>query len=314
MKKVVVLGGSGFVGRSLSPVLAGAGHEVWSVSRSPVIRRDSRVHYIDCNFDNIYQLGELYETADVIFHLACDTTPATSSRQSSLEVTTNLLPTLRMLEYLEHHCSATLVYVSSGGTIYGDAGGESASHGEADPACEETAPMSPISYYGASKASIELFLSAYHRQTGNGVVVLRPSNIYGPGQLAKQQFGIVPTLLNAIREGAEFRLLGDGENSRDFLYIDDFTRLCATVIASGAGASHQTINAGCGEGVSLNHLVSLAEAVTDSKVNLTRLPGRPVDVRSIVLDATLARETYGWQATTSLEAGLRDTWGWMAAD
>ncbi len=316
MKKVVILGGSGFVGRSLSPVLASAGHEVWSVSRSPVIRRDPRVHYVDCNFDNIYQLGELYQSADVIFHLACDTTPATSSKQSSLEVTANLLPTLRMLEYLEHHCDATLVYVSSGGTIYGDIGAGDAGAVAADAGgsgCGESAPMSPISYYGASKASIELFLAAYHRQTGNRVVVLRPSNIYGPGQLAKQQFGIVPTLLNAIAEGTEFRLLGDGENRRDFLYIDDFTRLCSAVIAVDVAAGYQALNAGSGEGISINTLVTLAETVTHRPVNLTRQPGRKVDVRSIVLDPTLALDIYGWQATTRLEPGLRETWGWMTA-
>ena len=109
MKTVVVLGGSGFVGRRLCPALADAGYQVFSISRSPVVLRNPLVNYIDCNFDNVYQLGELYQKADVVFHLACDTTPATSSQQSSLEVTANLLPSMRLLEYLEHHCKACMV-------------------------------------------------------------------------------------------------------------------------------------------------------------------------------------------------------------
>lgn len=301
MTNVVVLGGSGFVGRSLCPALADAGYQVWSVSRSPVVVRDARVRYIDCNYDNIYQLGELYQAADTIFHLACDTTPATSSMQSSLEVTVNLLPTLRLLEYLEHECRCGLVYASSGGTIYGDVAGAS----------DEQAAMSPISYYGASKASIELFLRAYHRQTENPVTILRPSNLYGPGQLAKQQFGIVPTLLGAIRDGVEFRLMGDGENRRDFVYIEDFIALCRAVLDQGQDNSCAVYNAGSGEGVTLNSLVRLAQKVTGEQVKLARVPARRVDVRSVVLDPGRARETFGWQAATDLESGLGRTWDWL---
>ena len=302
MKNIVVLGGSGFVGRRLCPALAEAGYQVSSISRSPVIRRDPRVRYVDCNFDNIYQLGDLYQGADAIFHMACDTTPATSSRQSSLEVTANLLPTLRLLEYLEHQCQAELVYLSSGGTIYGDVPG----------ACGEEASMSPISYYGAGKASIELFLRAYHRQTGKPVTVLRPSNLYGPGQLAKQQFGIVPTLLNAIREGSEFQLMGDGENRRDFIYIDDFVALCLAVLAAARRDGYRTLNAGSGEAVTLNALIALAETVSGAAVKLRRGPARKVDLRSVVLDPARAREVCGWRAGTSLEEGLRHTWNWLA--
>lgn len=305
MKTVVVLGGSGFVGRRLCPGLAEAGCTVTSISRSPVIKRSPSVNYIDCNFDNVYQLGELYQRADVIFHLACDTTPATSSQQSSLEVTANLLPSLRLLEYLEHHCKAKLIFVSSGGTIYGDAG---------PTPCTEASTMDPISYYGASKASLEFFLHAYSRQTENPVVILRPSNIYGPGQLAKQQFGFVPTLLNAINNGDSFRLMGDGEIIRDFLFIDDFIQLCRSLVQRDAPASLplcSTFNAGSGVGVSLNRVIALAQAVTSGDVMLAQSPVRKVDVRSIILDSSKARQLYDWAPETALEEGLRQTWEWM---
>ena len=308
MKTAVVLGGSGFVGGMLCPSLAEAGYRVYSISRSPVAEQNSQVNYIDCNFDNVYQLGELYQQADIIFHLACDTTPATSSQQSSLEVTANLLPSLRLLEYLEHHCKAHLVYVSSGGTVYGDA-----SDG---PSTEQTA-VDPISYYGASKASLELFLHAYSRQTGNPVTILRPSNLYGPGQLARQQFGFVPTVLNAIRLSRTFRLMGDGESTRDFLFIDDFIHLCLALAEQRPPADMplcRTFNAGSGTGVSLNALIGLAERVTGGHVALEHIPVRKVDVRDIILDSSKARAAFNWSAETSLDDGLYRTWEWMAAN
>ncbi len=304
MKTVVVLGGSGFVGRALCPHLAGSGLTVYSISRSPVVKRDPRVNYIDCNFDNVYQLGDLYQKADAIFHLACDTTPATSSQQSSLEVTANLLPSLRLLEYLEHKCSATLIYVSSGGTVYGDT--------DSTPSTEQ-ANINPISYYGASKASLELFLRAYSKQTQNPVVILRPSNIYGPGQLAKQQFGFVPTLLDAIRNDSLFRLMGDGESIRDFLFIGDFIRLCQALLQEGSSDSTplcRTFNAGSGVGVALSGVIALAEDVTGATVRLERVPVRKVDVRAVVIESSKAREAFGWHAETSMEDGLRQTWQW----
>lgn len=304
MTSVVVLGGSGFVGRSLCPALVAAGCSVTSISRSPVIRRHPGVAYIDCNFDNIYQLGELYQQADFIFHLACDTTPATSSRQSSLEVTANLLPSLRLLEYLEHQCQAALVYVSSGGTVYGDTG---------DGVCTELNKTSPISYYGASKASLELFFQAYHLQTGNPVVILRPSNIYGPGQLVKQQFGFIPTLLYALRNGSEFNLMGDGRHVRDFLFIDDFVSLCVSITSADSASDKQcsTYNVGSDEGVELIDLIHLAQEMTGQAVQLNHLPSRGVDVRSIVLDSSKAREKFDWLPSTSVDSGLEKTWNWL---
>jgi UDP-glucose 4-epimerase len=305
MKTVVVLGGSGFIGRNLSPALAALGYEVHSVSRSPVVVRDPRVNYIDCNYDNIYQLGEIYAAADVIFHLAWDTTPATSSRQSSLEVSANLLPSLRLLEYLEHNARAHLVFVSSGGTVYGDC--------ELD-VVSEAVHVSPIAHYGAGKGAMELFLHSFQRQSGRAVSVLRPANLYGPGQLAKQQFGVIPTLLTALKTDTAFRVMGDGENRRDFVYIDDFVSLCLRLCEGQSRPNEYALfNVGSGHGVSLNELMSLAQQVSGKPLRIERQPARQVDVRSIVLDSSKLAAAWGWSASTGIEDGLVSTWQWISA-
>ncbi len=98
---------------------------------------------------------------------------------------------------------------------------------------EESSSIAPRSYYGAAKCAVEHLFRAYHAQTGHTVLIVRPPNIYGPGQLPKRQFGIVPTLMRCAQDGTEFEIWGDGSTIRDFLYIDDFERFIGGAAQSG---------------------------------------------------------------------------------
>lgn len=300
---IVILGGSGFIGRNLSGRLAELGHQVYSVSRSPSRLRFSNIHYINCNYDNIYQLGDIYQKANFIFHFASDTTPSTSAQQPSIEVTANLLPTLRFLEYMEHYCNAPLIYTSSGGTIYG---------ASSESPHKESSKISPISYYGASKGAVELFLQAYQHQTKNTVYILRPANIYGPGQFAKRQFGIIPTLFDCVKSSSPFNVWGNGEAIRDYLYIDDFTNLCIKLITSHRtpkGVS--TYNAGTGKGYSINDLINVVNKVSGNKITIQRHEARSIDVDKAILDPTSAGIDFDWSPQYDLLRGIENTWKWF---
>jgi len=303
MSRVVVLGGTGFAGSALCKALAASDHAVTSVARSRARQRQPGVNYFYCTYDNFSQLEPVYHDADLIIHMASDTTPGSSRGEASLEISTNLLPTMRLLEYLEGTSDAGLVFISSGGTVYGNV---------TQPP-KEDAPLNPIAYHGAGKASIEMFLRAYNHQCGNPVIVLRPSNLYGPGQQATQHFGVVAALFECLLQGKTFQLMGDGSVSRDFLYIEDFVGLCVKLVnhLPFARGRYETLNIGSGLGCSVTELISLVQQVSGRALDVEQVTGRQVDVRDIVLDSSRALEVAGWAVDTPLERGLSLTWDWL---
>jgi UDP-glucose 4-epimerase len=262
------------------------------------------VTHVDCQYDNIEQLAETYGKADVIFHLAWDTTPGTSARSPTLEVTANLLPTARLIEFLQGKSRARFIFVSSGGTVYG---------GNQETPVPEGCELRPISYYGAGKVAAEYLLRVFAQQAGSKTVLLRPSNIYGPGQLPKRQFGIIPTLLRSIQDDRSFTLIGGDCIARDFLFIDDFVSAALKLLDIPAGAlpGVTVLNLAAGESVLLIELVQLAEEVTGRRVNLQKSPARNVDVSRVDLDTTSARRLLDWSARVPLREGLQQTWDWM---
>lgn len=252
-------------------------------------------------------MRHLLQDIDVLFHLACDSTPGSTRLDPVAEGVANILPSLELLTVLQDLPTLRLVFVSSGGAVYTADNGALPSR--------EDCPVSPRSYYGAGKLALERFIEAFHHQTGNAAVILRPSNLYGPGQRARRQFGIVPTLMKALHAGEPFTIWGDGSARRDFLYIDDFLDLCRCVIgAPWQGDSVAILNAGSGESVSIIELCDLAERVTGRKLHREFAPRRGVDMPIARLDTEKARETLGWAARTQLPQGLESAWRWFLAN
>ena len=306
MKKIVLIGASGFLGRNLAKNFRDD-FEVIGVGRSPVpaaVERELGCEYRDLTLDD-QQMKEVLNGADFVFHLATDTTPGSSRLQPSLEGMNNLLPSLKLLETLQAVSSGHLIYLSSGGAIYGS-GSETPANGFS----EEAAVSSP-SYYGAAKLAFEAFIAAYCLQTGNAATLLRPSNIYGPGQIAKKGFGIVPTLFNCMRKNEQFTVWGDGTAIRDYLFIDDFASLCRKIVESSREIDKcQIINAGSSQGVSISKLCSTIEEITGRHLRVQYKPQRNVDISRVVLDNRRARSLFEWRPETQLETGLVQTWSW----
>jgi UDP-glucose 4-epimerase len=171
----------------------------------------------------------------------------------------------------------------------------------------------PRSYYGAAKGAVELMLHALCEQAGHRVTVLRPSNVYGPGQPALPGFGVIPALMRCARDGVAFECWGSGAIARDFLYIDDFTELVQKVLATDTrGNRFQLLNAGSGTLVSLDELHALISRVSGREIAWHIREARVVDPPQVLLDSSLAREVIGWTPRTDIEQGLRLTWeSWM---
>ena len=301
--KVLLLGGTGFVGSHLCSALVAAGHEVAVISNSQPVAPIDSVEYFGQGLESPGLLKKLLPSCSHVIHLASATTPGTSHLAPRREVLGNIQPLAHLLENLQTTPDVHLVFVSTGGAIYGDQLVEMA---------DERTSISPISYYGAAKAASEHFLRAYQAQTGHAVTVLRPSNIYGPRQSVRAGFGIVPTLFDCVRRKIPLELWGDGEAVRDYLYVGDFVDFCLRYIPRGeAGGKFSTFNVGSETGISINELREKVSSISGETIEVVRHPPRGVDVKRIVLDSSAARQISGWAPRTTLDEGLEHTWQWV---
>ncbi len=298
---ILVLGAGGFVGRHLVRALAQRGEKVIAASRRPA-------HFELASVQSI--VGELSEPADfmplvarsrAVVHLASRSTPGSSAGNPIAELQNNLRPTLALLQALQDKPQTDLLYLSSGGSLYATT----------DDAAAETAPVLPRSYHGAAKIAAEHFIAAWCLQYGSAATVVRPSNIYGPGQTERAGFGIIPTVLGKTIRSEPVTVWGDGSAVRDYLYIDDFVALCTSILAAPMPAGTCTLNAASGVGVSIHDLLLAIEAVTGKRLLRIHDASRAVDATRVVMDPTLANRRYGWAPTTSLREGLRQTWNWF---
>ena len=295
---ILLLGGAGFMGTALSQRLAQEGAAVTVVTAVPPAVTVPGVAYRTGDLGNASLLEELLSRCGTLVHMASTSTPGSSARHPAWELD-NIVPALHLLEHLHGQFDKHLVFISSGGTVYGN-----------PPAqlIDETTHCAPLSYHGAGKVAIEAFLNAF-RAAGHAVTVLRPANAYGPGQFLEQGFGLVRTALQHALNGTTLELWGDGGNIRDFLYIDDLV----DAIARAVHAPHDrgTYNVGSGTGYSLNQVVELARQISGLPLHVEYQPGRWVDAREVVLDNQRIRAALGWQPTVGLEEGMRRTWTWL---
>lgn len=298
---IVLLGGGGFMGTALARAFVDQGRPVRILSRRKPANLPRGARWHRGALDDVRAAKSALTGAACVFHLACSSVPGTRN-SASAEARENLLPTLRLLDWLPD--GARLVFVSSGGAIYGDPAGARAS---------ESQPVAPWSYYAAGKAAIESFLSAHARQRAQDVIVLRPANVYGPGQQRARGFGVIPALLDAAANNRPFTTFGAGDAVRDYLYIDDFSALCLALARLPTRFGVRTYNAGSGRGHALRRLISAVERAAGRSIARVRKPARPGDVPRIVLDIRRAQRELRWRPKVALAEGLARTWRWYTA-
>lgn len=299
-QSVLLLGGTGFLGTALAQRLAREQWDVCVVGRRAVHSAIAGVVSRQASLDDAAMLRELLPHYRTVVHLASTTTPGSSAHSPVREVEENVLPALRLLEVLAEFEPVRLVYASSGGTLYGN---------PAVLPVPEDQPLWPLSNHGVGKVAVEGFLRVYGGQHGGRVTVLRPSNVYGPGQVLREGFGVIRTMLERARQGTAMEFWGDGETVRDYLFIEDWVEACWRLLAPGAPVG--VYNVGAGEGCSLNTLRAMVERVTGRELRVRWTPARVVDVRGVVLDSTRLRTATGWAPQITLEEGIQQMWAWL---
>jgi UDP-glucose 4-epimerase len=290
----LIVGANGFIGSRLTQYLAKKGHKVVAYcGRYPEAANISWLP-LDTPFTS-----PAFATAGTVVWAAGASTPASSTNSPDLEYERNLRPLLAFMEASRQWTQRRVVFLSTGGAIYGDIETGTA---------HERSPTEPKSYYSAGKAAAEAFLTAWAHQAGHDVTILRPSNVYGSGQPYKIGFGIVPTAFHAIRTNDPVIIRGDGHAVRDYLHVDDLMELTRKVVMKPFAPGAAVYNASSNEGTSLNSLFSLIRDATGHTVPCTYRPSRTFDVSRIVLDNGLARSTFRWAPEVELSEGLIDAW------
>lgn len=295
-EQVAVIGAGGFVGQALVAALIERGTPV-QLPRTSERNVSSAVNH-PTQVDDFLRL---VADASTVIHVASTSTPGGSAGQPLLELQGNLHPTLALLEALQQHPRAHLIYVSSGGALIPRSG---------DVAGEGAAVLSS-SYYGAGKIAAEHFIEAWCHQVNGRATVLRPSNLYGPGQRERPGFGVIPAAMGALARDEVLQVWGDGSSGRDYLYIDDFVHLLLTAMTAPANPGFRVFNACSGRITSLNGLLDLLENVSGRTLRRVYSRARTVDAPTVCMQATKAREAFDWVPEIELMEGLRRTWRWF---
>jgi UDP-glucose 4-epimerase len=313
--KVLVTGGAGFIGTHLCRRLLADGHAVSVVDNESTGRRSNLPPDVWFALGDVARIDDVEPAfargIDAVCHIAGQVSIIRSFTDPVLDLRTNVEGTLNVLRLCLKHKVPRLIYASSM-TIYGNGG--------AVPT-PETEPCFPDSYYGITKHAAERYVHATAERPDLGfdfqVTSLRMYSVYGPGQALDNPYqGVLGIFLGNLLRGEPITVFGDGEQTRDFVYVGDIVEGWVRALNTPA-TRDRAINLGSGRSLSINQLAEAAIGAfgaTPGAYKVIRAPARPGEQRSVRADVTQAKALMGWESRTSFETGLAETLRWARAE
>ena len=301
--RCVVLGGGGFIGTNLCRSLVGKVDTLRAFGRRqsfPEALSQKGIDWIPGDFSDTAAIAAAVSSCDIVFHLVTSSTPASSNVDKIFDLQSNVVSTLHLLDACREERVRRVIFVSSGGTIYGVP--------TKIPTPEES-PLNPISAYGVSKLTIEKYLAVYEHLYGLEYRILRVSNPFGPFQTAIRNQGVISAFLHRVLNGKPIEMWGDGSVTRDYIYIDDVVD--AFELAALHKGDERIFNIGSGVGKSLNDIVSSINQLLGKELDIRHFEGRKIDVPCSVLNVSLAKSALNWHPQTDFLDGLAKTIAWM---
>ncbi|RPE66428.1 UDP-glucose 4-epimerase [Pacificibacter maritimus] len=298
----LVIGASGFIGRNLVETLTQQGIAVRAMTRSGEPFLDHPlVEFVKGDMSDINSYVDHLQGIGSCVQLCTTTKPGSANKDISFDITSNLIANVQLLEKLSDLGNIKFVFISSGGTVYGD---------PAYVPIDEKHPTEPKSSYGITKLAIEKYISMFVGQKKLDATILRVSNPFGKFQPYNDGQGVIATFLWRIMNDEPIEIWGDGTAVRDYLHVDD---VCASIIHALQYRGDQTVfNIGQGQGLSLTQIIEGIEKTLGKSAKVSYRPGRATDVRTNVLDCTLAHQEMNWAPQTEFHEGLENTAAWMA--
>ena len=304
-KKILILGGCGFLGANLAAKLVVNNEDVHIFDLPTTSTRNidhllPHIRMIRGDYCSNRDLERAVKGMDIIVHLISTTTAKNSTEDPIFDITTNIVPTVNLLQLAVRYGVSRIIYPSSGGTVYGPTECHKITEGH---------KTEPISSYGIHKLAIEKYLALFRYMYGLDYYILRISNPYGPMQWGSLNQGIIGVYCRSIVQGGQIEVWGDGSVTRDYLYMDDTTD--AFIKAMSATASQRLFNIGSGIGTSINGLIEILREVYSKPFEVAYKPGRQVDVLRNVLDPSLAAEELDWRPIVGIKEGMKLTLDWF---
>ncbi|MDP7587377.1 MAG: GDP-mannose 4,6-dehydratase [Dehalococcoidia bacterium] len=298
-RKALVTGGAGFIGSHMVDRLLKLEYDVVvidNLSNGKIKNLDSAAvfHHTDITQPATADIIQR-EQPDLVFHMAAQTSVTQSTQDPIADTNANVLGTLRVLEASRRVGVEKIIYSCTGGALYGDP--------ETIPVTDD-APIAPVSPYGMSKWMAEEYLDFYYRQYRLRYTSLRYGNVFGPRQDPHGEAGVIAIFSQAMLEGKQPQIFGDGTQERDFISVFDVIDANLAAIERGDG---KAMNVATGEPTSVNRMFELLQGITGYKWDPLHAPQRAGEVYRIALDWSQAAQVLGWSPKISLEEGLQMT-------
>ena len=297
---ILVTGGAGFIGSHVVDAFVGAGHRVAivddvSTGKRARVHPAARLHVMDLRSDRLAEVFES-ERPEVVAHLAAQAAVRRSVSDPIFDAGVNIMGSLNLLDCCRRFGVARVIYSSSGGAGYGDT--------EVLPTPEEH-PTQPASPYGITKVAVEMYLRAWGPLVAIRGISLRYANVYGPRQDPEGEAGVVAIFCNRLLTGKAPIINGDGEQTRDYVYVEDVA--AANLRALEHPEVVGCVNIGTGIETSVNELYRTLTRVAGLEVAAEHGPAKPGEQRRSCLDPALAKRCLGWTPSVPLGEGLLRT-------
>jgi UDP-glucose 4-epimerase len=295
---IVVLGGYGFLGSHICRALVEDGLPVrvfdkLNADSKRVSDIVARIETVEGDIARPEDVLAALQGAHTLIHLVHTTVPGSSMADPSHDVESNVAASVRWLCRLGQTTVRRIIFVSSGGTVYGVP--------RSNP-INEHHPTDPISSYGITKLALEKYVAMYALLAGVDHLILRPSNVYGEGQQLHNGQGVIGVLADRAVRGEPLEVWGTGESLRDYLYIADFVDAVRRLLSYTG--SHRVFNVSSGEGRSVREIVQILSRQLDGLPEVRNVPSRSFDVPVNVLDSSRLKNELGWEPHFGLDEGV----------
>lgn len=280
--KFLIIGGGGFIGINLCRLLVTKGISVYSFDRCLPKTKIEGVNYIEGDFFDDAILKNIIEDKDVIYHAISTINPGNSNEKYMQGYNLDFIQTIKLCSLLQE-TSKRLIFLSSGGTVYGIQ--------EKQP-IKETALPTPINHYGNLKLCIENTIRTFNTQSNSKSLIARISNPYGPGQDYTKGVGFIDAVLKKTLRNELLEIWGDGETIRDYIYIDDVCELLYQL--SQYKGEEVVFNISSSEGVSQNQVISILKRY-NSNIKVEYKSSRNVDAKKVILDNSKIKNICNFQ-------------------